>query len=74
MILISQYKIRVWYKEDLRWIVNNHDGDWMQNSCNKNDDTMFTMQNVIGMQPKQHKLVTMQECHKKKLEIRESKK
>ena len=34
MILISQYKVRVWYKEDLRWIVNNPDGDWMQNSCN----------------------------------------
>ena len=26
----------VWYKEDLGWIVNNPDGDEMQNSCNKN--------------------------------------
>ena len=43
MILISQYKVRVWYKEDLRWIVNNPDGDWMQNSCNTRKEEKLSL-------------------------------
>ena len=30
------------YKEDLEWIVNNPDGDWMQNSCNKKKKKKMT--------------------------------
>ena len=58
----------VWYKEDLRWIVNNPDGDWMQNSCNKKN--IVCHWHAAKTTQTGHKA----KCHKKKLEIRESKK
>ena len=34
----------IWYKEDLEWIVNNPDGDWMQNSCNTKKNALSNSQ------------------------------